>query len=459
MQILWLPTQADGARHPAPRRLLHSGRHSRSRVAGVLGLVLAVAATFPDTAAGQDPLAPTNLQATLSGTVLTLTWVAPIAPPAGYRIEAGTAPGLSDIATANVAATPTSITAPVPNGTYFIRVRAVHAGIPSAPSNEVTVVVGCTSAPPAPAGFGVTQGPGGNPVQFSWQAPAVAVDSYQLEAGTGPGLANLATASLPGGFTSFGVTAPPGTYFVRLRARNACGLSGPSQEVVVVVGTACVSPSAPVLTATAIGSMVTLSWTAPATGTGPFSYTLAAGTSPGASNLATAAMGTLTSIQAPVPSGTYYVRVTATNACGATTSNEVVVVVGGSGGTPNLTFTVTPNPVPFTGVFPGCAGIPTAQKTWVYSLTIANQGSGPFTISSFTGRFSSPILPNPVDVPYTANDFALAFGASSIAAGGSVQGPLCVAGHHDDATLVWTFRDVTGATFTAPAILFLRSPI
>jgi hypothetical protein len=204
--------------------------------------------------------------------------------------------------------------------------------------------------------------------------------------------------------------------------------------------------------------IVTLAWTGPTSGTGPFTFTLIAGSTPGGADLATVPMGSATSIQAAVPNGTYYVRVTATNGCGVAPSNEVIVVVGSTAGPPNLTFTITPNPVGFFGVTPGCAGSTIALKTWVYTLRITNQGSGPFTIGSFSARVSAPVLPGPVDIPYTAGDFVQVFGSAVIPPGGSVQSPLCVAGHYDDATLVWTFRDLGGAAFIAPVIQFLRSP-
>jgi hypothetical protein len=134
------------------------------------------------------------------------------------------------------------------------------------------------------------------------------------------------------------------------------------------------------------------------------------------------------------------------------------VVVGTATGSPQLTFTVTPNPVPFAGVFPGCANSPVASKTWVYTLRIANQGNGPFTIGSFSSRVTSPLLPGPVDTTYPPGQFTLAFGASTIPPKGAVESLLCVAGHFDDATLVWTFVDVAGASFATPVIRFLRSP-
>jgi TonB family protein len=402
--------------------------------------------------------APTNLQASVNGSLLTLTWVAPATPPGAYQVEAGSASGLSDIASVTVPPSPTGITTPVPNGTYFLRVRAMHQGGLSAPSNEVSVTVGCAGPPPAPTEFSVAQGPGGNPVRFSWATPAAPVDAYRIEAGSMSGLANLATLALAGSSTTLEVQAPQGTYFVRLRAQNACGASAPSTEVVVTVGAGCVPPSAPALAATVSGQVVTLNWSPPATGTSPYTYTLLAGSSPGASNLAIAAMGGATSFQANAPTGTYYVRVVAANACGSSTSNEVAVVVGNPGGAPFLTFTVTPNPVPFAGVFPGCAGSPTAAKTWLYTLRIANQGAGTFTIGSFSARVTSPLLPAPAVIPYTADQFAQAFGSSTIAPQAAVQGPLCVVGHFDEATLTWTFVDTTGTPFMAPVIRFLRSP-
>ncbi len=35
--------------------------------------------------------------------------------------------------------------------------------------------------------------------------------------------------------TSIGASAPPGTYYARVLAQNACGMSGASNEIVVVV--------------------------------------------------------------------------------------------------------------------------------------------------------------------------------------------------------------------------------
>jgi hypothetical protein len=309
-----------------------------------------------------------------------------------------------------------------------------------------------------PAAFSVAQGPGGNPIHFAWAPPSTPVDAHLLEAGTGPGLANLTTLTLSGLSTVFDVQAPPGTYFVRLRARNACGTSAPSAEVVVTVGTGCVAPSAPTLAATVSGQIVTLNWSPPPIGTPPYTYTLLAGSSPGSSNLANAPMGALTFFQTNAPPGTYYVRVVATNACGSSTSNEATAVVGPLAGAPLLTFAVSPNPVPFTGVFAGCAGSPVAGKTWLYNVRITNHGSGPFTIGSFSARVAGPLTPVPVDIPYAAMTFVQAFGGATIPPQGSLQGPLCVIGQWDDATLTWTFVDIGGASFTAPVIQFLRSP-
>ena len=401
-----------------------------------------------------QPSAPSNLQATVAGNVLTLNWVSPTTVPSAYLIEAGSGPGLTDIASVAVPATP-GLTTPVPNGTYFIRVRAVFPNGPGPASNEVVAVVGCAGPPAPPTGFTVAQGPGGNPVHFSWAASSSAVTAYRLEAGSAPGLANLAAINLAASATVFDVQAPPGAYYVRLRALNACGASAPSSELLVTVGASCIAPTAPTLTASVNAGLVSLSWTAPATGTTPVTYTLLAGSTPGASNLAIAPMGAATSLQTPVPNGTYFVRVAASNACGTSVSNEATVVVGLAGGAPQLTFTITPNPVPFTGVFAGCAGSTTAQKTWVYTLRITNQGTGPFTIGSFTGLVTPPGSA-PVVVTHPASTFALAFGGPSIAPQASREGPLCVWGNWEDATLQWTFTDVGGAAFTAPAITFLR---
>lgn len=178
------------------------------------------------------PAAPTNLQATVSGRTVVLAWTG-VAGATQYRIEAGSQPGASNIAVFDTGSTATTLTvAGVPDGSYYVRVRAVGASGVSAASSEVLVTVGtaCTGPPPAPTiAFAVN----GRSVTFAWSAPGI-VTSMVIDVGTAPGLTNLAQFVIPPGST-ITANAGPGTYYVRFRSSNTCGTSGPSNEVAVVI--------------------------------------------------------------------------------------------------------------------------------------------------------------------------------------------------------------------------------
>ena len=72
-------------------------------------------------------------------------------------------------------------------------------------------------------------------VQLSWvEPPFLTPTSYLLEAGTAPGLSNIAV--LPVASTSFSVGGvPPGVYYLRVRGVNASGVGAPSAELRLVV--------------------------------------------------------------------------------------------------------------------------------------------------------------------------------------------------------------------------------
>jgi hypothetical protein len=185
------------------------------------------------------PGAPTNLVTSASGSSVTLTWIAPTTggAPTAYIIEAGSAAGLANLANFSTGSTATSFSAGgVGAGAYYVRVRATNAAGTSAASNESLLVVGgaCTGPPPPPSAFTLTFNSGGT-VSFSWAASATAT-SYIIEAGSAPGAANLANANLGSSATSATFNGVGrGTYFVRLRAMNACGISGVSNEIQLVV--------------------------------------------------------------------------------------------------------------------------------------------------------------------------------------------------------------------------------
>ena len=74
----------------------------------------------------------------------------------------------------------------------------------------------------------------GNVVTLLWPAATGQPASYLVEVGSATGLSNLANVDV-GNQLTLSASAPRGTYFVRVRARNACGTSGPSVEQTVVV--------------------------------------------------------------------------------------------------------------------------------------------------------------------------------------------------------------------------------
>lgn len=158
------------------------------------------------------PARPTNLTGIANGSTVTLNWSPPTAgdPATSYFLKAGSAIGTSNIFSGNVGNT-TQIVASAPAGMYFVRVRAVNADGMSPPSDEITVVVlgagPCvTPAPPALLSAVVA----GSAVTLDWTASAGAT-SYQLEAGSATGLANVFAGDV-GNVIRLSALAPSGTY-------------------------------------------------------------------------------------------------------------------------------------------------------------------------------------------------------------------------------------------------------
>ena len=267
-------------------------------------------------------------------------------------------------------------------------------------ARSVERVVAGAAAPGAPGNLVATAS--GSTVTLTWTAPASddPVVTYVIEAGSASGLANLAVVTTNSTATTFSASGVgDGTYYVRLRARNAAGTGAASNEAILVVGAAaCTSaPNAPSgLTSTVTSGTITLSWNAPSAGCAPTSYMLQAGSTSGSSALANSSVGNVTRFVATgVGSGSYYIRVVAANAFGqSAASNEIVATVALLRGA--LSVAVTPNPTPFSGAaFAFCPGNP---NTWTYSETIQETNGVGMTVLqrsySIDGQFSSQAASN-----------------------------------------------------------------
>ena len=150
-----------------------------------------------------------------------------------YIVEAGSATGLSNLATLNTG-TATSLTTAAPPGIYYVRVRGVYGcGGAGNASNEVIVTVAGATVPGAPALNPpvVT----GSTVTVSWTAGGGGTASgYTLTAASTPDGAPIATVPLTGTSASF-ANVPSGTDYFAAHRVECCGTSAPSPQVTVTV--------------------------------------------------------------------------------------------------------------------------------------------------------------------------------------------------------------------------------
>ena len=178
---------------------------------------------------GMQPGAPV-LSSSVIGNIVRLSWVPNPSGgvPTSYIVLAGSAPGLTNLGAFPVGSA-TALTVNVADGTYYVTVVGRNGFGLGPPSNEATVQVGpppCTLPPTAPGLL--THTIAGSVVSLQWAGSPTAA-GYLVDAGTASGATDIGSIPVVGR-TSLAVSAPNGTYYVRVRAVSACGVSPPSNR-------------------------------------------------------------------------------------------------------------------------------------------------------------------------------------------------------------------------------------
>ena len=192
--------------------------------------------TAQTTAMGMVTVAPTNLRSTVTGSTVRLEWDMAAEDVVSFLVEAGAAPGQTNLATLPTSSAATALTVNgVPQGAYYVRVRAVGSDAAAGPaSNEIRVQVGVIGEPPAAGPTQLTRRVVASLVTLTWVGVSTA-SSYVVEVGSRPNASDVVVFDTGSPATTLTATAPTGLYFVRIRARNAVGTSAASNEVAIGV--------------------------------------------------------------------------------------------------------------------------------------------------------------------------------------------------------------------------------
>jgi hypothetical protein len=274
----------------------------------------------------------------------TLNWNASTGATS-YRLQVSTSPNFTSTAVNQSGITGTSYDVTgLSNGTlYYWRVNATNDGGTSAYSTRwsFTTILAAPSAPtlssPANGATSVSTSP-----TLNWNASTGAT-SYQLQVSTNSSFSSTVVNQSGITGTSYGVTGLTDgtTYYWRVNATNAGGTSSYSAPWSFTTGTVVSPPATPTLSspangATDVSTSPTLNWNA---SSGATSYQLQVSTNSSFSTTVVSQSGiTGTSYDATglTDGTTYYWRVNATNADGASdySASWSFTTSGGSGNPP-----------------------------------------------------------------------------------------------------------------------------
>lgn len=249
----------------------------------------------------------------------------------------------------------------------------------------------------SPSGTSVTV-PGGGSTTFQVTVPALATHAPTVTwlfdgASVATGTSIVAPASaLPAGSHTLTAVIQDRTAMVRTDASNVLRAT---RSWTISAGALSV-PSAPAsLTATSAGSSVTLTWTAPASGSPPSEYVIEAGSATGLADLANFATGSsaTTFSTSGVGAGRYYLRVRSSNAAGRSApSQEALLVVGGmcssAPAAPTLTTQVSGSTVTLSWTAPAGAAsfvLEAGSATGLSNLVNSDVGGGTSYVATGVG--------------------------------------------------------------------------
>lgn len=187
------------------------------------------------------PAAPLSATVGVEQSLLTFAWRPPSSgAPQSYRLDVGSAPGLSNLASVPISGQATSFQVNAPLSRYWTRLYAVNGSTASSPTPDLLVMASpadvyqCGVVPPSEP-QAVTASVTGGIATVTWQPPTYGVSvSYRLLAGSAPGLRDLATLDL-GTATSFAAPVPPGRYYLAVQSLDACGTAGGVSPPVTLV--------------------------------------------------------------------------------------------------------------------------------------------------------------------------------------------------------------------------------
>jgi len=185
------------------------------------------------------PGPPTSVDANIRDGQAIFTWAAPSngGEATGYVLEAGTLPGASNLYAAPRGPSEMAFQFPVVPGTrYYLRVRGFNTSGIGAASEEVVVSSGgMGELPGTPRELTATVV--GDQLTLRWleQAAGGAVSDYVVEAGSAPGLSDIAVIRAGSTAAEWRYSGVPEgqTFYIRVRGLNSVGV-GPHSNAVTI---------------------------------------------------------------------------------------------------------------------------------------------------------------------------------------------------------------------------------